>query len=182
MNTDKRTYIPYIPDDLINGDPLPALLACKLGTFADKKGAILVSFAFISKLWNISERKLVKAAEKLDALQIWHFKRGDGRGHVTEWIKGANYATFVTLERVQISQIKGAKNAPYNKDIIKNNNSAGARKSFKKKITGDTPVLPRKGTRLSRDKYYVLFGDDIPREGWRYWKPEGYERFIYEKL
>lgn len=40
----------------------------------------------------------------------------------------------------------------------------------------------RKGTRLTRDQYYAKFGDDLPREGWRFYKPEGYERFIYEKL
>lgn len=40
----------------------------------------------------------------------------------------------------------------------------------------------KKGTRLTRDQYYAKFGDDLPREGWRFYKPAGYERFIYEKV
>ena len=40
----------------------------------------------------------------------------------------------------------------------------------------------KKGMRLTRDQYYAKFGDDLPREGWRFYKPEGYERFIYEKV
>ena len=131
--SDKRTYTPYVPDDLVsvlNGDTDAAMLACKLNTFADEKGAVLVSFSYIANMWNWKdERRVKKAADKLDALQIWHYKKGDGRGHVTEWIKGANYATFVTIERVQNLQIKGTKIAPYNKEYNKDRLiSAHARK------------------------------------------------------
>ena len=133
-----RTYVPYTPDDLILAvGELGALLACKLGTFEDEEGNVFVSMEFIAKLWGHKDtRKIKNAAKKLSVLDIWHYKSGDGRGHATKWIKGANFATFVTLERVQKMQIKGAKNAPNNKDIIKidDNKRAHARKINQSKV------------------------------------------------
>ena len=260
--SEQRTYVPYTPDDLIKmTDPLAALLACKLNTFADEKGAVFVSFSFLANLWGQDERKLIKAAKKLSVLEIWHYKSGDGRGHVTEWIKGANYDTFVALERGRILQIKVAKIAPNNKDIIKIDNQRVCTRKInqsKRGLTnaGDTPAPPevmeqfeqfwqafffgsyakyekeqsaykeraasvwyylqeekrtrllsdiragkrydkthfvlwyiqhyepgvKKGTRLTREQYYMKFGDDAVRDGWRFYRPEGYERFIFEKL
>lgn len=249
----KHTYTPYIPDDLVSalaGDTDAALLACKLGTFADEKGAIFVSFSYIANLWNWKdERRVKKAANKLSVLQIWHYKKGDGRGHISEWVKGANYDTFVTLKRVQNLQIKGTKNAPINKDIINKGggrarvsaSSASKPSTLKKEVMEDfdkfwtgykpakdyehergacerlwslmspelraeiitvckrakgnknpywwmrdyTPKRPenlRKGVRLTREEYYAKFGSDEVRAGWRFYKPDGYERFIFEKI
>lgn len=192
---EQKTYTPYVPDDLVkmlNGDTVAALLACKIGTFADEKGTIFVSFSFLSELWNIDIRKIRNAADKLALLQIWNYKRGDGRGHVTEWKKGANYDTFVILKRVQNLQIKGAKIATYNKDIINNKKRAYARRDFKfikdnspKSANMDDPNNPtgvRKGVRISHDQYYKIFGDDVCRNGWKWYKPAGECCFIFEKL
>lgn len=104
-----------------------------------------------------------------------------GRGIFTEWEKGANYDTFMTLKKVHNLQKKGTKNVPYNKDII-NNKRAHAREDFINKDNSAASRAPRKGKRLTRDEYYNMYGDDIVREGWRFWKPQGYTRFIYEKL
>lgn len=40
----------------------------------------------------------------------------------------------------------------------------------------------KKGTRLTRDQYYAKFGDDQVRDGWKFWKPQGYERYIFERV
>lgn len=40
----------------------------------------------------------------------------------------------------------------------------------------------RRGLRLTRDQYYRRFETDAVLDGWRFYKPEGYDRFIYEKL
>lgn len=40
----------------------------------------------------------------------------------------------------------------------------------------------KKGTRLTRDQYYAKFGDDQIRNGWKFWKPQGYERYIFERV
>lgn len=148
--SDKQTYVPCMRDDLIaKVGILAAALAVKLCAYADEKGAILVSFDALSKLWNIDARKIKNAAKTLDLLQIWHYKRGDGRGHVTEWQKGANFDTFVPLKRVQNLQIKGAKIATYNKDYNKDRLIARTRvsinqsiKNLNKSKAGDTPAPP----------------------------------------
>ena len=128
--SDKRTYTPYVPDDLVKAIGADAaLLACKLGTFADEKGAVRVSFSSLADMWGVDKRQIIKAADKLDSLQIWHYTKHHGRGLVTEWQKGTNFAPFVTLEKVQILQKKGTKNAPYNKEYNKDRLiSAHARK------------------------------------------------------
>lgn len=183
MKTDTRTYTPYVPDDLIKAVGFEAaMLACRLPLFADENGSISVSFSFLAELWGVDKRTIKTAADKLNAMQIWHYKKGDGRGHFTEWKKGANFDTFMIQKRVQILHVKGTKNVPYNKDTKNNNMRAGARESLRRKSNiGDTPKTPRKGTRLTRDQYYTLFGDDMVRTGWRFYRPDGYERFIYEK-
>ena len=144
-----RSYIPPTPDDLVAKVGFEAAaLACKVGAFADEKGAIHVTFDYIAELWNCDARTIKKAAQKLEALQIWHVKRGNGRGHATEWIKGANYATFVTLERVQNLQIKGAQNAPNNKDYNKDRliSARACAKSINQNLSltnaGETPATP----------------------------------------
>lgn len=192
---EQKTYTPYVPDDLVkmlSGDTVAALLACKIGTFADEKGAIFVSFAFLSDLWHIDKRTLVKAADKLALLQIWHYKTRHGRGCITEWKKGSNYVPFVILEKVQILQKKGAKNVPNNKDIINNKKRAYTRRDFKfikdnspKSANMDDPNNPtgvRKGVRISHDQYYKIFGDDVCRNGWKWYKPAEERCFIFEKL
>lgn len=40
----------------------------------------------------------------------------------------------------------------------------------------------RRGLRLTRDQYYRRFETDAVLDGWKFYKPEGYDRFIYEKL
>lgn len=185
MTSETRTYTPYVPDALIKAVGFEAaVLACKLPLFADESGRINVSLSFLAELWGVNKRTLKAAADKLNTFQVWHYKTGVGRGNYTEWKKGTNFASFVQLEKVQILHKKGTNFAPLlhnNKDTI-NNGRAGARESFKRKINiGDTPKTPRKGTRLTRDQYYALFGDDAVRAGWRFYKPDGYERFIYEK-
>lgn len=143
-----RTYIPYLLDNLVAAvDSDAAILACKLGTFADEKGVILVSFSFLANLWNWDERRVKKAAKKLSALDIWQYKQGDGRGHVTEWKKGSNFAPFVTLKGVQNDPIKGADFAPYNKEYNKDRLiSAPTRvinqSNFEFNNAGDTPATP----------------------------------------
>lgn len=42
--------------------------------------------------------------------------------------------------------------------------------------------LAKPGTRLTREQYYEKFGSDEVRPGWRFYKPAGYERFIFEKV
>lgn len=149
MNDEKDTYVPYTRDSLIRTiGAEAALLASKLGTYEDEKGAIIVSFAHLANLWGWDVRKVRNAADKLDALQIWHYKKGDGRGHKSEWRKGANYVSFVLTERVQNLQKKGAKNAPNNKEYNKDRlNHAHTRKinQSKKNLSnaGDTPAPPK---------------------------------------
>lgn len=185
MKTDTRTYTPYVPDDLIKAVGFEAaVLACKLPLFANEDGKINVSLSFLAELWGVNKRTLKAAAEKLSAMQIWHYKTGVGRGNYTEWVKGTNFATFMQLEKVQILHIKGTNFAPllHNNKDTKNNMRAGARESLRRKSNiGDTHKTPRKGTRLTRDQYYTLYGDDMVRTGWRFYRPDGYERFIYEK-
>lgn len=118
---EQETYNPPMPDRLIRAVGFEAAaLACRLPQFeikeGEKKGAIFVSLSYLAGLWGVDQRRLAKAAEKLQALQIWTYKKGDGRGHVTEWKKGTNFATFMTRKRVQNSQIKGTDFAPYNID------------------------------------------------------------------
>lgn len=194
--SEQRTYVPYTPDDLIKmTDPLAALLACKLNTFADEKGAVLVSFSFLANLWGQDERKLIKAAKKLSVLDIWHYKSGDGRGHVTEWIKGANYDTFVALERGQILQIKVAKIAPNNKDIIKIDNQRVCTRKInqsKRGLTnaGDTPAPPEVMGQFEQFWRAFFFGSyakyekeqtaykDRAAAAWRYLPAEKRERLL----
>lgn len=145
--SDQITYIPYTRDDLVRSVGFVAAnLASKLDAFADEKGVIYVSFGALAELWNVDVRVIRKAADTLSALQIWHYTRGNGRGHLTVWEKGANYATFVTLKRVQIMQKKGTKNAPYNKDNNKDRlisaHTREINQSGKGFDVGDTPTPP----------------------------------------
>ncbi|MEE1131024.1 MAG: hypothetical protein UHX00_05250 [Caryophanon sp.] len=145
--SESRTYIPYVPDDLVKAlDPLAALLACKLGTFADEKGAVCVSFAYLAEMWGVDKRQIIKAADKLSALQIWHYQKHHGRGLVTEWQKGTNFAPFVTLEKVQNLQKKGTNFAPNNKDYKKDRliSARACAKSINQNLSltnaGETPA------------------------------------------
>ena len=149
---EQETYNPPMPDRLIRAVGFEAAaLACRLPQFevkkGEKKGAVFVSLSYLAGLWGIDQRRLAKAAEKLQALQIWTYKKGDGRGHVTEWKKGTNFATFMTRKRVQNSQIKGTDFAPYNID----NNIDGLTNAHERVtnqpivsnlIAGDTPAPP----------------------------------------
>lgn len=45
-----------------------------------------------------------------------------------------------------------------------------------------SPNLLPKGARLTRDQYYEKFGSDEVRPGWRFYKPAGYERYIFERV
>lgn len=145
------TYTPYVPDKLVVAVGFDAaMLACRLEKFADEKGTIRVSFAYLAEMWGVDKRKLVKAADLLATQDIWHYTKHHGRGLVTEWKKGANFASFVTLKKVQILQIKGTKNAPLlhnNKDNKKDRLSARmhARPINQKRgliNAGETPATP----------------------------------------
>jgi len=185
MTSEKRTYIPCIPDALVQSVGFEAAaLACKLPAFADENGAICVSFQFLADLWGVDKRTIKKAAEKLAALQIWSYEKHHGRGLVTEWKKGANFVSFIGEKKVHILQEKGTQNVPYNKDTRNNNMRAGARvRYFNKNNSQGTPLLPRKGTRWSHDEYYAHYGDTALRPTiWKHYKPEGYSKFIFEKL
>ena len=146
--SERDTYIPYMRDDLIKRVGFTAAsLASKLQTFADEKGAVRVSFSYLAEIWGTDKRQLVKAANLLAALDIWHYTKHRGRGLVTEWKKGANYEPFVTLKKVQILQKKGTKNAPNNKDYKKDRLiSAHTRvtNQSKRGLTnaGETPATP----------------------------------------
>lgn len=121
MTKDKDTYT-HIPDALVRQiGAEPALIACRLSAF-EKDGEVRVSMAYLSQLFGIDKRRISAIAATLQTLGIWTNEKGDGRGCVTKWKKGANYESFLKPKRVQILQKKGTKSAPYNKITLRDNN------------------------------------------------------------
>lgn len=137
---------------------------------------------YLCNLLHITERTLVALLSKLQMLGYIERTSGNGRGGVSTYKKGANFTAFIIPKRAQILQKKGAKIAAikYNENI---NNRAGAREDvFRKK--NNNIKEPRKGDRLTYTEFQQLFGEipNDPPKGWRRYKPEGYTKFIFEKL
>ena len=137
---------------------------------------------YLCNLLHITERTLVALLSKLQMLGYIERTSGNGRGGVSTYKKGANFTAFIVPKRAQILQKKGAKIAAikYNENI---NNRAGAREDvFRKK--NNNIKEPRKGDRLTYTEFQQLFGEipNDPPKGWRRYKPEGYTKFIFEKL
>lgn len=137
---------------------------------------------YLRKLLHISKGTLISLLNKLQLLGYIERVSGNGRGGISTYKKGANLDPFTTPKRVQILHEKGAEIVPikYNENI---NNRAGAREDvFRKK--NNNIKEPRKGDRLTYTEFQQLFGEipNDPPKGWRRYKPEGYTKFIFEKL
>lgn len=119
--TEIRTYTKFVPDSLVRLLGCDAaLLAARLAAFAGEDGTACVSAEYLCEVFGWSEGSLRNYAKKLAVFNIWTRSTTAGRGKVSVWKKGANFNTFMTIEKVQILQKKGANFAGKNKE--KNNN------------------------------------------------------------
>lgn len=141
-----------------------------------------MSNEMLCDLLHVSKPTLAKELFKLQTLGYIVREKGDGRGNVTKYKKGQEILPFIIEKRVKIFAEKGKEILPikYNENI---NNRAGAREDvFRKK--NNNIKEPRKGDRLTYTEFQQLFGEipNDPPKGWRRYKPEGYTKFIFEKL
>lgn len=137
---------------------------------------------YLCELLHISLHTLLDLLSKLQMLGYIERTSGNGRGGVSTYKKGANIATFIIPKRVQKLHEKGAEIASikYNENI---NNRAGAREDIFRKKNNNIKE-PRKGDRLTYMEFKQLFGEipNDPPKGWKRYKPDGYTKFIFEKL
>ena len=127
MKNDSETYTPSVPDKLVRAVRAEAaLLAVRLASFLEENDEAHVSADYLCSIFGWSDGSLRNYAKKLQVLGIWTRKSGTARTHVSVWKKGANFAAYMTQERVQILQKKGTNFAP-KKEIRINNTRTGAR-------------------------------------------------------
>lgn len=135
-------YTKYVPDEYVREiGERAALIASRVESFLDDDGIARVSFSTLANIYGCSIDAVRDAVRKIEAAHIWKVKRGDGKGHLTEWERVVNLPPFEDVKGSEIATLKGLENChPMNKDniikkgdinITEKNNSTMSVKRFK---------------------------------------------------